>query len=689
MHRLARSTLFVSLLPLIVAACGESATCSDPLCGGDNSGGPTISSVSPSPMVEGQSAVLTGTDFSPNAASNTVTMNNVTLQVTAASETSLTITIPEGCGPLRAASLQVTVAGRAGSIFSSTVAPDPTGPTLQDVALAVGEQVVYRQPRHCLGLPTGGGSARYLLGIQSTGRDGSVTRDVIVDGMVTGAALAAPAPPVASSKAAVRRPSPPSGDFGASATRALLQRHREGHDALMADLIRPVRDPARRSGAFTAQGAPARTVVNGSEVVGDSVELRVRNSAGDCSLSSTTTVTAELRVKTARSMWWVDVDNPPDGFQDADLQTLSTLFDDVILDTEIAEFGPVNDIDGNERIAILVTQQINADADSGGRTLGFVNPCDFFPRDDATDFTASNEGEFFYAIAPDPVGVVGDTLSVEALLNIMPIILAHEFAHIIQVSRRVASPTALDFMAAFVVEGQATLAEEVVGHVALGNTAGQNLGADMAFDFPDVQPIPWYFSPFADLAFYFGLPGSPDDPRRVGAPQECTWIDDDVDHPCGGRPLWYGVTWSFLRWASDLYGPALGGEAAFQAALIDGDLSGFDNLEEALAGQGTLEDHLARWAATLFMDDRPGASAENSMASWNLFDMSLGLVDVAWLHPVEHPFTNFADTVTVRDPSTAYFLVGGSGFSNHNLRITTPDGSDLGSDVQVWLVRTQ
>ena len=160
-------------------------------------------------------------------------------------------------------------------------------------------------------------------------------------------------------------------------------------------------------------------------------------------------------------------------------------------------------------------------------------------------------------------------------------------------------------------------------------------------------------------------------------------------HPCGGRPLWYGVTWSFLRWASDLYGPALGGEAAFQAALIDGDLSGFDNLAQALAGQGTLEDHLARWSATLYMDGRPGASAENSMSSWDLLSLSQVVLENAWLHPVEYGFANFTETVTVRDPSTAYFLVGGSGTSTFTLRVGTPSGADLASDVQVWLVRTQ
>ena len=149
------------------------------------------------------------------------------------------------------------------------------------------------------------------------------------------------------------------------------------------------------------------------------------------------------------------------------------------------------------------------------------------------------------------------------------------------------------------------------------------------------------------------------------------------------------MTWSFLRWASDLYGTELGGEAAFQKGLIDSGLAGFDNLEQALAGQGTIEDHLAHWAAALYMDDRPGASAQNSMSSWDLLSVSERLRDTAWLNPQESGFINFTETVTIRDPSTAYFLIGGTNPASYTLRVGAESGSDLDSDVQVWLVRTQ
>ena len=665
---------------IVLLSCGYVAA-----CGGETLAPtpdlPAISSVSPNPMVEGQTAVLTGNNFSEVTASNTVTLNGKTLVVTAASPTSLTVTIPEGCGPLRTVSLQVTAGGIASSAFSATLAPDPAGEAILDVSLAVGEQMVFRQPRYCLGLPTNGGAAQYLVGVQSTGRNGATTRQITVAGTASGVPVAGPAPQAAASVAALQF-NPLGANFGASSAYRLIQGHRDVHGALMADLTRPVRDFAVRSSALAPQRAPARVVVTGDETVGDLVDLRFRQLGGNCSALNTVTVTAELRAITFGTMWWVDVDNPI-GFLDTELEGLGTIFDDVIYDTEIAEFGPVGDLDGNGRIVILITRKINEDMTLDGQLLGFVNPCDFFLRD---VLFASNEGEFFYTLAPDPDGDLGDPISVADLLNVLPSIIAHEFAHIIQFSRRAASLTALDFMDGVVAEGQATIAEEIVGHVVLGNATGQNLDGNVAFNFsPETQVFPWYFAAFADLVQYFGWPGSAEASRIPGTPQECTWIAAAVVHPCGGRPLWYGVSWSFLRWASDLYD----GEAAFQTALIDGDLSGFDNLEEALASQGTLEDHLARWAATLYMDGRPGASAENSMSSWDLFHLSQAVLNTAWLHPVEYGFADFTETVTVRDPSTAYFLVGGSGSSSFTLRVGTPSGADLASDVQVWVVRTQ
>ena len=279
MRRLARSIIFLSCG--YAAACGGGDGGNDPVDTDNTSGGPPqISSVSPDPLVEGQVAVLTGSNFSANTASNTVTFDNVALLVTAASTTSLTVTIPEGCGPLRVASLQVTVGGVTSSTFSATVAPDPTGEAIQNVALAVGEQVVFRQQKYCLDLATDGGTAQYVVGVQSTGQDGEAAVEVLVSGIVSGALVpgaptAVSAPPTTAAAVSPRF-SPLRGDLGASAALGLIRRHREAHRAVMPDLIRSVGDAALRFGAPSPQLAPARVVVDGSESVGDQVDFRVR-----------------------------------------------------------------------------------------------------------------------------------------------------------------------------------------------------------------------------------------------------------------------------------------------------------------------------------------------------------------------------------------------------------------------------
>ena len=88
------------------------------------------------------------------------------------------------------------------------------------------------------------------------------------------------------------------------------------------------------------------------------------------------------------------------------LQEMANLFDDHIYATETAVLGVENDKDGNGVIGIVVTKQINEDNGEGPQVVGFVNPCDLINRGEQNVY-ASNEGEFFYAIAPDPDGTVG------------------------------------------------------------------------------------------------------------------------------------------------------------------------------------------------------------------------------------------------------------------------------------------
>ena len=318
---------------------------------------------------------------------------------------------------------------------------------------------------------------------------------------------------------------------------------------------------------------------------------------------------------------------------------------------------------------------------TGLRSSASRTPCDFFTREETgaqNDLHTSNEGEFVYAIAPDPDAIVGRAWDTDLMFDFLPVVIAHEFAHIIQFSSRFPPELeSFEFMALFMAEGMATLGEEIVGHSIIGNAPGQNLDVAVALDLDDTQIFPWYSNPWLDLVFYFGWPGGEvddDTPRVEGAPQECTWTDEGEDDPCGSRPLWYGVTWSFLRWAADQFGEELGGEPALYQTLINNNVAGFDNLREILGQFGPLEHLLAQWAAAFYMDDRPGQSdPRHVVASWDYYSVLHGaprrLRPQAWLEPVRKSYGDFTEEIKVRDPSTAYFLVGGSVAPQYSLLV--------------------
>ncbi len=270
-------------------------------------------------------------------------------------------------------------------------------------------------------------------------------------------------------------------------------------------MIEPVREVGVRQALWSgAQRGPASApgIVTGDEEIGNQVEFRVRKgNSRDCEAPASAIVNAELRVKNDRSMWFVDVENPAAGFTDEQLQEMADLFDDHIYATETNYLGVPNDKDGNSRIGIMVTRQINIDNGEDPAVIGFVNPCDLFTRGEQNVHT-SNEGEFFYAVAPDPEGAHGQVMLTDGLFDFLPVVIAHEFAHIIQFSHRFTQDGEL--MALFMAEGQATLAEEVVGHSILVNGPGQNLNVEVALDFEGTQSYAWFWNPWIDLIYYFG-----------------------------------------------------------------------------------------------------------------------------------------------------------------------------------------
>lgn len=647
---------------------GRSGTSEITVTDGSGTGAPLVEGISPDPMPEGGQVTLRGRNFASSASGNTVTVDGVVARVAAATATELTVEVPLfDCLPARVVEVRVETEEGAASAAAG-LEPDEL-----PVALAAGsESVLSDPPSACLQFPESDGDERYLLLVQSLSSVVDGFTSVRITAEAADGASAASAAPLALAAAPddrggprrpreARMPDVPSWLREQRAAEPLLREWERRHVG--------TRNVLRES------GPPVAAEVTGSVAVGDEVRVRVPGTGSGDLCTTFTEITGLVRAVGDRAILVSDVANPSGGFTDADYGDFSDWIDQHIVPTQVDYFGSPSDIDGNGRIVAVVSKEVN----EHWGFVGFVWTGDLLAR---SDCHASDEGEFFYARAPDPTGQHGDVYGTDVARGAMPFVMAHELTHVIQQSRRLTiGKPKLD---SWLSEAQATLSEEVVGHAVTGRSPGLNYGFDVAANTAGTDEIDWYVNAFVDVLHYFGFETS--STRVAGAPEQCGWLRSDPS-PCAGRALWYGVGWSFLRWLSDHWGPThVGGERELNRRIVDGESSGWGAVE-AVSGEAAA-DLLARWAAALYVDDRiPGASARLTLPSWNLQDMEESVVRTAHLQPYELPFGDWQATGTVRSSSAAYLALEGPGREATAIRVR--DGADgpLPPHVQVVLVR--
>jgi hypothetical protein len=637
------------------------------------SGGVTLVSLSPTPIFEGQTATLTGIGFSSTASSNAVKIGGLSANVSASTATSITVTVPKfNCQPARGVPVQVTVGSEA-----SNVVTQPLNPA-SFTNVAVGQELVLQDPAEfCLQFAASNAAEDYLIGVQSTSEAVSSLTGVALTSVV-GDALSGRVPILAFAG----RPSSRAAGAGAAA----LPR-RQGRYADEA----PIRNWEHRH--FGAMKASARrlplaranpgTLAMARDLqVGDVVPVRVAIFSVD-PCSDYLTLNAVVRVVGTHGIWLEDTENPTGGYTSADFQTLSDLFDSRVYATDVDYFGAPSDIDANGRIAVVITKEVNAKK----HLLGFVFGGDLFAQ---TDCPASNEAEIFYGATPDPTGIfaLGNYTRDQGLHDV-PGTIAHEFTHIIQISRRIAS-NAPAGLVIWEGEGQAVLAEEVVGHAVEGRQTAQNYKSTIAFNVDDPSSIDWYSYGFIQNAAYYGFDGT--GTKVPGAPEECSWLDNSLANsgPCLAGSMPYGAPWLLLRWLSDQFGPAFpGGEKGLQKAIIESPATGYANISSVVGVP--IKTLLAQWAAMQYGDDRvTGLDSKLTLPSWNLFDIyELSAPETARLVPRSRGFVSFTDAFQVRGGSSAYFRVSGGARPATALRVRNSSGGDLPSIMQIFVVRLQ
>lgn len=681
---------------------------------------PVITGITPAILREGDDAILEGDRFSATPGENEVRIGGERATVLEASSTQLRVRVPgRACYPEGLIPITLSVSGDVSDPVHHPFGPPETPP------LPVGELRRIRHPEDlCVRFPASSASESYLVGLQSvTGAASTRTSSVLLGRPALSGSAAAMDPGMVADLDAVptdARGTPPMGDgtrFRDAVTRNRDLRfgdvrpeaperwrgHRRTEAGLRAAETRVLRDQvspagmARAGSQLRAGGvaaAPLAPVVSANVQEGDTLRVKVPDIGSDNFCQNAIEVITVVRKAGSSSVWLEDVANPSGGFSGGQYQTLASDFDHAILPEISSYFGTPTDVDGNGRVVIIISREVNRISNA----LGFVVSSDFFPF----SCPGSNGGEFYYARAPDPGGAVigpdgeGRPYSVQDALADAPVLLAHEATHIIQFGRRIFLEEVNFIQTVWELEGQATLAEEVTGFRVHSLQPRQNLGFGVAFNDPPRGPEFWYQAGLVDLAVYHGF-RSPED-RSVGAPEGCGWLGRDAQGPCrimsGGRlqdytRLPYGVAWSFLRWISDHYGDRFpGGERELHRRMVENPNQGFQTIQDVLGEP--VPPLLARWAASLYTDGRlpPGVGDPLlRFPSWNLRAIEDRLVEPAHLRARPAAFGSFTLPTTVAAGSTAYFLVSGGPRPAHSIRARAETGGLLPDQMQIWIVR--
>ncbi|KPJ80478.1 MAG: hypothetical protein AMS19_09460 [Gemmatimonas sp. SG8_23] len=405
----------------------------------------------------GSSLTLTGQNFSPDATQNVVLFSGIRGEVTAASTTSLTVTVP-ACLPERSVAVRAQLGALAST--SRSLAIEAGG---EVTSLGVGEVVDAADAEGitCYTVP-GDGTAEYVVVAQAASSVGAATHPVTLFGLGSAGPVAARFEP---DLQAARQALP-----GVSAARE------EGWwRARFVDAVRPEDDPQllwdqrmralerdltaeRRPGSEPGGSAPRATSSPAAvPSVGERRTFQVYRNPGDF-----VQVTAVAQYVGARAAFFVDEAAPAGGYTQQDLQYFSDQFDDAIHPTVNEAFGSESDLDGNERIIILLTPSVNAltPRGSGGFIAGF-----FFGLDLLPDQEGSNAAEVFYSVVPDPSGLYSDPRPKDVLLDVVPAVLGHEFQHMVNFNERVLGLGAEGNEAVWLSEALAQYAEELVARV--------------------------------------------------------------------------------------------------------------------------------------------------------------------------------------------------------------------------------
>lgn len=446
------------------------------------------------------------------------------------------------------------------------------GPT---VNLAVGEYAVYNGAADsgCLVFPanTGATETEYLITMHiASGAPGTYTTYALQGGLDV--------PPA---------PAPPAG--AAPAQQVAINPADQFHEGLRAlEAQRGMLAPPAAS-----RPAPVAPLVTTPPVLGEQRSFSVCASL-NCALFRN--VNARVRAVGNRAAIYVDENAPADGLNDADLDTLITVFDERLYAIDTAAFGRESDVNNDGVVIVLMTGALNrlvsdAQCRESGFVVGYVLGLDIDP-DYAVD-SHFNHAEVFYSLVADPNGTLSCPHSRGAVKYLLPPTFVHEFQHLISYNQHV------------VIRGGNTeilWLNEALSHYAeeLGGDSYRAQGDVVAYDAYLDGNLHNTVLYFANAEKYFLFP-------RAGI----------------GSLVERGGGWTYLRYLIDQYSAdtSLAARNAFTRAMVETPLTGPANVEAASGAQ--MLESVSRWALAFWADDLPGVTVapELQYQAWNFRDV--------------------------------------------------------------------
>ncbi|CAN5918565.1 hypothetical protein BH11GEM1_BH11GEM1_36460 [soil metagenome] len=478
----------------------------------------------------------------------------------------------------------------------STDATSTTGGTGGETPLAQGGSA-FVATGSTVTVPGGSAGGEYVFVVTDTATDGSsaaTTFQVATTGV--GAAGIVSLPSTSRSPIdAADVPTVPVLDFGFAA------RLNNNARAVLGPRVSSARLQWNRGAA--APVGLSRSVSALAPQVGDALTLNVSSNPCDSIVPRGTRIVA---IGT-QSIVVADTLNPTGGFTQADYQRFAARFDTLVYPIDVENFGVPAVFGPEGKIVLFFTSAVNAltPAKSESYVGGFFFGRDLFPLANSMTLAGcggSNTRNIFYLLAPDPAGAVnGNVRRTGFVDSVTTSVLAHEFQHLINASRRLyVNQNAAPNETIWLNEGLSHIAEELLFYHEGQSGPQRNLDV-AALRASRVLVTAFNTDQVSNATRYR---------QYLVAPSTNSPIRNDDSLATRG------ATWDFLRYAADRKERAGGTDASVWQALVNSRTSGIMNLKQVFGANlgGMLRD----WSVSHYADDIvPGVSVDFMQQSWN------------------------------------------------------------------------